>query len=424
MTDRRSFVRSALGASALGAVGSMLLPLRRALAAEVGGNQLKFVFVVNYGGWDPTRVLAPEFDNPNVDMERDAEVGRVGDLLFTDHAARPSVRSFFERHAARSLILKGMLSPSIAHENCLKWMMCGTTNETASDWPAILAAAQADTFALPHMVVAGPSFPGALAGVVTRTGTSGQLAGLMSGDILALSDLSTAPPSRTAEAVMDSYLRRRAAALGQSAATAREAAYAAAFEGSLGQAGDLKDLLHVMDWSSASSLGAQVRLAVDALSQRVSRCATISYSGSGWDTHVNNDTGQSTNWEGLFAGLVTLMDRLAASPGDGGGSLADETIVVVVSEMGRTPRLNANQGKDHWPYTSMLMTGPLITGGRVVGGYDDLYYGLPLDPESGEPDEGGAQLTTAAMGATLLQMCDIDPADYLAGTNPMPGILQ
>lgn len=415
--------RHLLHMGAAGALAPMMLPIRHAHAATSPA-QLKFIYVVNYGGWDPTRVFAAEFDNPNVDMERDAQVGRVGDLLFTDHEARPSVRAYFERYASRSLILKGMLSPSIAHENCLKWMMCGTTNETASDWPAILASARASEFALPHMVVAGPSFPGALAGVVTRTGTSGQLSGLMSGDILALSDVPTTGPGRTAESVMDSYLRRRAAGLSTTARTAREAAFAAAFESSVGQAGDLKDLLHVMDWSSAASLGAQVRLAVDALSQKVSRCATIAYSGGGWDTHVNNDTGQSANFEGLFAGLVTLMDRLSGTPGELGGTLADETIVVVVSEMGRTPQLNAGMGKDHWPYTAMLMTGPVITGGRVVGGYDDLYYGMPVDPTTGEVAEDGEQLTTAAMGASLLQLCDIDPGDWLAGTSPLPGILR
>lgn len=420
MLNRRSLLKLSAGAS----VGSLLLPVRRALAAETTASNLKFVFVVNYGGWDPTRVLAPEFDNPNVDMERTAQTGQVGNLLFTDHADRPSVRAWFERTYERTLVLKGVLSPSIAHENCLKWVMCGTTSDSASDWPAILAAARAGEFAIPHMVVAGPSFPGALGGVVTRTGSSGQLAGLMSGDILAYSDVATEAPAANAEAVMDRYLARRAAAAAAGADTARQAAFLQAFETATAQAGDLKGLLHVMDWSSASSFSAQCRLAVDALAQGVARCTTVSFSGYGWDTHVQNDYYQSLNWEMLFAGLGDLMDNLSSSPGDGGGSLADETIVVVLSEMGRTPRLNANDGKDHWPYTSMMMTGPVITGNRVVGGYDSLYYGETVDPASGELARDASQLTTSAVGATLLELCGIDPAEYLTGTSSMPGVLR
>lgn len=417
--SRRSLLRLSAGS----ALGSMIAPVAFAQAQGLTASRLKFVFVVNYGGWDPTRVLAPEFDNPAVDMEREAQVGQIGDLLFADRETRPSVRAFFERHAARSLILKGVLSPSIAHENCLKWAMCGTTADTASDWPAILAAARAEEFAIPHMVVAGPSFPGNLGGVVTRTGTSGQLSALLGGDILGWSEVPVDGPGTNAEAVMDNYLRRRAAAATGSARSAREAEWLEAYAAATRQSAELKDLQHVMDWSSSGSFAAQSRLAVDALAQRVARCATVSFSGSGWDTHVQNDYYQDLNWESLFAGLVELMDGLAAAPGELGGSLADETMVVVLSEMGRTPRLNAGQGKDHWPYTSMLMTGPLITGGRVVGGYDELFYGQNVDPDTGEVDDDGAQLTTASVGATLLQMCEVDPDQYLTGTSALPGIL-
>jgi uncharacterized protein (DUF1501 family) len=149
---------------------------------------------------------------------------------------------------------------------------------------------------------------------------------------------------------------------------------------------------------------------------------TIAYSGQGWDTRVQNDLYQSMNWEGLFSGLLELQRRLAAVPGDNGGTLADETVVVVLSEMGRTPQLNANDGKDHWPYTSMLMTGPAIGGNRVIGGYDALYYGLNIDPATAELDDDGVALSSSAVGASLLTLCGIDPAEYLSGTSAIPGL--
>jgi hypothetical protein len=355
-----------------------------------------------------------------VDMERDTTAARFGNLEFVDSATRPSVRSFFEQHYQRSLLLKGILVPSVAHENCLKLMLTGTTSDGSSDWPAILASAEASAYSLPQMVVAGPSFPGSLGGVVSRLGSSGQLPALMGGNITDWSDLPTGRPGVEAELALDAYMARR---LEASASAGWKAALSGSYLAAHQQAQDLKELLRVIDWSSSSTLSDQIRLSVDALAQGVSRCASLSYSGYGWDTHVLNDYYQNLNFEGLFAGLLELMNALQKTPGSQGNSLADETVVVVLSEMGRTPQLNGSDGKDHWPYTSMLMVGPGITGNRVVGGYDDLYYGMLVDPESGELSESGEQLTSSALGATLLNLADIDHNDFLTGISALPGIL-
>ena len=416
MFSRRTF----LGTTA-GLLGASTLPLKAALAAGPAGNKRKFVFVVNYGGWDPTRVFASEFDNPSVDMERSADIGAVGNLTFVDHPNRPSVRQFFEEHYQRTLMVNGVLVPSVAHENCLHIIMTGSTSSVSADWPAILAGAGAASYALPGVVVGGPSFPGALGSVVTRTGGSSQLEGLLSGDILDYSDIRTASPDARAEAIMDSYLARRAAAAAD-AAQGKQASLRGVYTSSLERAASLKELLHVVDFSSGTSLSEQIRLAVDLLSLGISRVATVS-SEYGWDTHVDNDNLQSSNFEGLFSSLRDLMARLQATPGESAPTLADETVVVVLSEMGRTPQLNATDGKDHWPYTSALLVGPGITGNRVVGGLDEYYYGERIDPETGELDSDGRDLSADTLGSTLLNLADIDHQDYLPGVSSIPGLL-
>jgi uncharacterized protein (DUF1501 family) len=51
--------------------------------------------------------------------------------------------------------------------------------------------------------------------------------------------------------------------------------------------------------------------------------------------------------------------------------LLDETLVVVMSEMGRTPKINANGGRDHWTYCySVMLAGAGIKGGTVYGASD------------------------------------------------------
>ena len=119
-----------------------------------------------------------------------------------------------------------------------------------------------------------------------------------------------------------------------------------------------------------------------------------------------------------------MADRFSTLPGRGGGSLLDETCIVVMSEMGRTPALNGNEGKDHWPYTSALVMGPGLQGGRVIGATDEFYYGEKIDYDSGEIWHDGQDLTVGNLGATLLASAGVDSRDYLPGMAPIQGVLK
>lgn len=100
---------------------------------------------------------------------------------------------------------------------------------------------------------------------------------------------------------------------------------------------------------------------------------------TGWDTHSDNDEGQSPLWEGLFSDLGALVSELHNAPS---GTLADRTTIVVCSEMGRSPMLNRAGGKEHWPYTSMLLirSGHFESG--MIGGWDRNWYGIPTGHDS------------------------------------------
>ena len=81
-SSRRQFLLGS--AAALAAAG---LPLGLASAQAMPGDT-KFVFVFAGGGWDPTRVFAPEFDNRNVDMEPGSQRAMAGRIPFVDSATR------------------------------------------------------------------------------------------------------------------------------------------------------------------------------------------------------------------------------------------------------------------------------------------------------------------------------------------------
>ncbi len=416
--SRRSVLGT--GAAALAGIG---LPLRSARAATA--SDTKFVFVFAPGGWDPTRVFAAEFDNAAVAMEPGAARGTAGNIAFVDHSDRPSVRAFLEAWHSSTVVLNGVMVRSIAHEICTMIAMTGTTSGLTPDWPAILAGHDRDRYTLPHLVLGGPSFPGDLGVAVARTGSNGQLEALLSGRSRTLVDIPTGGPNAPAESLLDRYLARRARARSASSRGAIDAALASQFAIAVEHAAELKDLQWTMDFTGGADLADQAQVAVDALALGVSRCVTLSSGGGagGWDTHTDNDNLQSPLWETLFSGLGQLLAGLAAAPGETEATLADETVVVVLSEMGRTPALNAFNGKDHWPYTSAMLIGPRLLGDRVIGGFDSSYYGRLIDPVSAERDDDGQILSAESLGATLLALADIDPAAYVDGVDPIMGIL-
>ena len=62
--------------------------------------------------------------------------------------------------------------------------------------------------------------------------------------------------------------------------------------------------------------------------------------------------------------------------------IRDKLVVVIQSEMGRTPNYNKGQGKDHWSIGSIMFLGPGIRGNRVIGKTDDEQFLVPIDPQS------------------------------------------
>ncbi len=79
----------------------------------------------------------------------------------------------------------------------------------------------------------------------------------------------------------------------------------------------------------------------------------------GWDTHNNNFLAAPEKAEILDQGISALLDDLEQR------GLLDQTLVVLATEFGRTPRINQNEGRDHYPKAFSCM----LAGGGVKGGY-------------------------------------------------------
>ena len=92
------------------------------------------------------------------------------------------------------------------------------------------------------------------------------------------------------------------------------------------------------------------------------RIAAMAFEG--WDTHVSEMDKLHTQLTGLDNALAALETGL--------GPAWKDTVVMVVTEFGRTAAINGTQGTDHGTATTAILTGGAIKGGRVIADWPGL----------------------------------------------------
>jgi uncharacterized protein (DUF1501 family) len=141
------------------------------------------------------------------------------------------------------------------------------------------------------------------------------------------------------------------------------------------------------------------------------RLVNLTYGG--WDMHggiVQGFRGQMPPFDQAFAALITDLERTG---------LLNETIVMISSEFGRTPKINATAGRDHWPKVfSVVLAGGGIKRGSVYGlsnstasepednpiGPEDLFYtiynclGIVADKELMAPGDRPIEIIDGGIG--------------------------
>ena len=137
------------------------------------------------------------------------------------------------------------------------------------------------------------------------------------------------------------------------------------------------------------------------------RFVTVTYGA--WDTHAfhyRSIEPQLPDFDRAFAGLISDLDQRG---------ILDSTLVMVTSEFGRTPKINAGGGRDHWPRVfSIMMAGGGVRRGYIHGASDAL---------AAEPAD--APLSVEDYVSTVYHLLGIDASASLMspGDRPQPIVL-
>ncbi len=170
---------------------------------------------------------------------------------------------------------------------------------------------------------------------------------------------------------------------------------------------------HRANVHDANNIGQQCLLARRLVERGV---PFVTVNNKGWDNHTDLETyvnrhpgdpkDQGTHalvpgFDKAFSGLVQDLEERG---------MLDETLVVVMTEFGRTPKVNAAGGRDHWPNCfSAALAGGGIPGGAVIGASDDLGEFVKDRP-----------VTPADMAATIYTLLGIDPGLELRTADGRP----
>jgi hypothetical protein len=413
--NRRTLGRRSL---ALGALGAFAV-----LATGAGaGTAKRFLFVQAIGGWDPLCVFAPKFDAPLIEMEAAARPMKIGNFTLVGAPGRAHVEDFFGRFADRTLLVNGLATRSVNHEGSIAIANTSALGEDKADWATMLGVAAAEQYMLPHLGLDAALFPGRY-GVVVGRG-DGLLEPTVDGSLLELFDAPVPLPSQPASSAVDRHL---AARIDQMRASVKTAFLTDRYDDASTRARALVDAGALLHLEPVESLLGRAQGAIHLLSNGLSRCVTVSTHGKAglqWDTHSNNSRLQTSLFNSLFSDLATVLDQLDTTMGPDGAPLSGTTVMVVLSEMGRTPAFNdRDQGRDHWPFTSAMIIGPGITGNRTIGAYDDNYFGIGVHPSTGELDHDRTGISAETFGATLLALGDVDSEQFLPGVEPITAVL-
>lgn len=132
------------------------------------------------------------------------------------------------------------------------------------------------------------------------------------------------------------------------------------------------------------------------------RFVALTYGGFDHHTNIeNNMNRQLEPFDKAYAALITdLHDR----------GMLDETLVIITTEFGRTPKINSNAGRDHWPQVFNIA----MAGGGVKGGY---IHGAS-DPTGSFPEDD--PFTVDNYAATIYSLIGVDPDRELMADGGRP----
>jgi uncharacterized protein (DUF1501 family) len=389
MWTRRDVLRLAALSAPAAALGALACGRRRRSARASPAAPRYFVVLCLGGGIDPILTTDPK-TRSEVDAAVDlpygpSEIVESGGLRLGPHFAP------LARWASRMAVLNGVQVGTANHVTGFMQALRMRTR-VSPEMPGLLDVIGHHRHGQPLGCV---SF-----GALQRHDHS---PGWIDGNVL-FERLNATAPSATEREAMGGALRRQAAGLRSGASCDECGTTAANLEETAAFFERLPGVPAAPDppWPG-DQMGKALERVVWLLERDLSRCAYVKVARFEWDSHNHNLTRQARTTARFVPAFDRFLEELSARR-NSGGTLAEQTVVVVSSEVGRFPLLNGSAGKDHFPELPYLFLGPGIrTGGGAFG---------PTGRMMEARGQGGRKVVLDDVGTTMLRLAGLDPSPY------------
>jgi uncharacterized protein (DUF1501 family) len=362
MITRRIFLRN----SALAVVGTAAIPsfLTRAAygAAAPGTRNKRLVVIFQRGAADGLNIVVPQGERayyrmrPSINIPRNAVLDLDG--FFGLHPALAPLQPLWNQRHLAIVHAAGSPDPTRSHFDAQDFMESGTPGVKATDdgWlnrslRSLPLPEPADKSAF-RAIALGPSLPRILSGsepAVAMNNINDFGVGGRNPNGVPIANTFEAMYANSVDSVLHGTGQETFEAV-KMMKSADPAKYKPA-PGADYPKGRFGDSLRQLAQLIKANLGVQVAFA----------------DIGGWDHHVNEG-----NTQGQLANVLREFSQSIAAFWTDLGDLADDTVVVTMSEFGRTARENGNRGTDHGHANVMFVMGGPVKGGKVYGRWPGL----------------------------------------------------
>jgi hypothetical protein len=402
--ERRDFLKLA-GSAGLGVALPLGLPAWGA-QAEPAPYEGPFYVVFNAsGGWDTTYLMDPKGVGGINRLYKEGDIGTEGGHHYAPNAgqvkAGMSNEEFFKKYGRELLVVNGLDYSVNNHDPCSRYMATGKLDSLAyPTFAALVAACKGTQYPLAFLTFGNYSTTGNLVPMA-------RIPYLQSLNLVANADAVSGVAQhpyhdgfvidRIEQALKEQAETRAGECRLPRVERAQSMLYAAQVNS--------KALQRVTPFVPKSP--AKERLAQQAdialASFKAGVCVSANLTIGQFDSHNNNDVDQMKLIPEFLAGIDYLFRRAEEL------KIREQLVVVIESEMGRTPNYNNGNGKDHWSIGSAMFLGRGIKGDRVIGATDEKQFLVPVDPKSLKTDKDkGIRMRPEHLHHALRELAGID----------------
>ena len=361
------------------------------------------------GGWDTTYLMDPKGVGGINRLYKEGEILAEGQVRFAPTAKHISEgmsnEDFFAKYAKELLVLNGLDYSVNNHSPCSRYMATGNLDSLAyPTFAALVAACRGQNCPLAFLTFGNYSATGNLV-AMARVPYIPSLKLLANADAINGNERSPYHDpfvtGRIEQALAEQNKRRGSLPLLPRRERRENMLYAAQWNSQA----LARVTPHIPKDIPKDPLSQQAEIALASFKAGV--CVSANLTIGQFDSHQKNDEDQMK----LLPRFLSSVDYLLRRAED--LKIREKLVLVLQSEMGRTPSYNKGDGKDHWSIGSVMFLGPGIKGNRVLGGTDEGQFAIPIDPKTLQQDKDqGMRVRPEHIHTALRQLAGIEKHPY------------